>query len=50
MTHPGILTITFSINSEKSVQDIYKTYKQLNEIEMVIDSYKNFQGVDIMNM
>jgi transposase len=46
----GTLTLTFSINSEKSAQDIYKAYKQRNEIEIVFDSYKNFLGADVMYM
>jgi hypothetical protein len=46
----GTLTLTYSINSEKSAEDIYKAYKQRNEIEMVFDSYKNFLGADVMYM
>jgi hypothetical protein len=46
----GTLTLTYHIKTEKSGEEIYRAYKQRNEIETIFDSYKNFLHADITYM
>lgn len=43
-------TLTLTTNAEVSPQELYETYKQRNEIEVMFNSYKNFLNADRMYM
>jgi transposase len=46
----GTLTLSRYIETEKSGEEIYRAYKQRNEIETIFDSYKNFLRADLTYM
>ena len=46
----GTLTMVYNIKKESSPLEIYQTYKQRNEIEVMFDSYKNYLDADVMYM
>jgi hypothetical protein len=46
----GTLTITYKTNKTLTAREIYESYKQRNEIEILFDSYKNFIEADRMYM
>jgi hypothetical protein len=46
----GTLTLTRYIETEKNGEEIYRAYKQRNEVEPIFDSYKNFLQADFSYM
>jgi transposase len=46
----GTLTLHYKVAQQLSPQEVYQTYKQRNEIEVMFDSYKNFLDGDRMYM
>ena len=46
----GTLTITSYLPEELTPQQLYETYKQRNEIEMMFDAYKNVLKADVTYM
>lgn len=42
----GTLTIVYDLSETLSAKQLYETYKQRNEIEVLFDSYKNFLDAD----
>jgi hypothetical protein len=46
----GTLTMVYKINRAIQANEIYETYKQRNEIEVMFDSYKNYLEADATYM
>jgi hypothetical protein len=46
----GMLTLICRREKRQSAQYLYETYKQRNEIEMMIARYKTFMKADVMYM
>jgi transposase len=46
----GTLTVMCHINHQPQAGDVYQTYKQRNEIEVMFDSYKNYLAADVTYM
>lgn len=46
----GTLTMIYKTQELKTPEEIYKAYKQRNQVELAFDAYKNFLAADKMNM
>jgi hypothetical protein len=46
----GTLTLTYRMNGLHTPEEVYRAYKQRNEIEMMFDSYKSFMKGDVTYM
>lgn len=46
LKHFGTLTLTYYLPLKPTPKELYQTYKQRNEIEVMFDTYKNFLDAD----
>jgi hypothetical protein len=46
----GTLTLTYRMSGTPAPDEVYRAYKQCNEIEMIFDSYKTFMKVDVSSI